>query len=87
MHEVLIHIEDVFRNVERTLDDLVEGRLPLGGNTMKGHGIFTGNYEINPKEKEIWFKKKKQTKQKKKIYIFILLRLGYMHITKMNLCG
>ncbi len=26
------------------LDDLVEGRLALGGNTTKGHGIFKGSY-------------------------------------------
>jgi hypothetical protein len=27
---------------EATLNDLVEGRLPLGGKTNYGHGIFTG---------------------------------------------
>lgn len=27
---------------ENALKDLCEGRLPLGGRTMKGHGIFTG---------------------------------------------
>lgn len=28
---------------EKTLNDLINGRLPLGGNTTKGHGIFQGN--------------------------------------------
>ena len=27
---------------EATLNDLIEGRLPLGGKTNYGHGIFTG---------------------------------------------
>lgn len=31
---------------ERTLDDLRSGLLPLGGSTNRGHGIFTGKWEI-----------------------------------------
>lgn len=34
-------IRQAFKNA---LDDLVEGRLALGGNTTKGHGIFKGSY-------------------------------------------
>ena len=31
---------------EKTLDDLCGGLLPLGGSTNRGHGIFTGKWEI-----------------------------------------
>lgn len=31
---------------EKTLDDLCNGLLPLGGSTNRGHGIFTGKWEI-----------------------------------------
>ncbi len=31
---------------ELTLNDLVKGKLALGGNTTKGHGIFEGTYTI-----------------------------------------
>lgn len=31
---------------ENTLDDLVQGRLPIGGNTTKGHGVFSGEWSI-----------------------------------------
>jgi CRISPR/Cas system CSM-associated protein Csm3 (group 7 of RAMP superfamily) len=30
----------------KALDDLVNGHLALGGNTTKGHGIFTGAYSL-----------------------------------------
>ncbi|MEM6801313.1 MAG: RAMP superfamily CRISPR-associated protein [Bacteroidota bacterium] len=30
---------------EASLDDLVSGRLALGGNTAKGHGVFEGSYK------------------------------------------
>lgn len=31
---------------EKTLNDLCNGLLPLGGSTNRGHGIFTGKWEI-----------------------------------------
>ena len=31
---------------EKALDDLVKGKLQLGGNVGKGHGAFTGSYEL-----------------------------------------
>jgi CRISPR/Cas system CSM-associated protein Csm3 (group 7 of RAMP superfamily) len=31
---------------EKALEDLVSGRLQLGGNTGKGHGAFVGEYEL-----------------------------------------
>lgn len=31
---------------EAALKDLTEGRLPLGGHTTKGHGVFKGTYEF-----------------------------------------
>ena len=34
--------KDIKTAFENTLNDLCEGRLPLGGRTMKGHGIFKG---------------------------------------------
>ncbi len=37
--------QQLLRAFEATLDDLCAGRLPLGGNTMKGHGVFTGDIE------------------------------------------
>lgn len=36
------NIKKAFKN---TLDDLVNGFLPLGGMTTKGNGVFTGSYE------------------------------------------
>lgn len=33
--------------LENTLFDFVEGQLPLGGNTTKGHGLFIGQLEKN----------------------------------------
>jgi len=35
---------------ERALLDLVEGRLPLGGNSNRGHGIFRGEISKNGEE-------------------------------------
>ena len=37
------NIEKAFK---AALDDLKNGNLQLGGNTAKGHGVFTGNYEL-----------------------------------------
>lgn len=31
---------------QATLDDVTKGILPLGGRTTKGHGVFTGRYEL-----------------------------------------
>lgn len=31
----------------KTLNELVEGQLQLGGNTTKGHGLFTGSFTTN----------------------------------------
>ncbi|MDG1434748.1 MAG: RAMP superfamily CRISPR-associated protein [Saprospiraceae bacterium] len=39
-----IKIKDAF---ESTLSDLVSGNLQLGGNTTKGHGAFTGNFQTS----------------------------------------
>lgn len=38
----LPHVKKAF---SATLDDIVQGKLPLGGNTSKGHGAFIGHYE------------------------------------------
>lgn len=52
--EIMVH-KDALENTEikdawqNTLNDLCEGRLPLGGKTTKGHGYFTGIYTILPK--------------------------------------
>ena len=35
-----------------TLDDLCEGRLPLGGKTTKGHGYFSGTSNIDLKNRK-----------------------------------
>lgn len=37
---------DIKKAFELALTDLTTGLLPLGGNTMKGHGVFTGNWSI-----------------------------------------
>ena len=45
--EILLEkkVDDVYVDAfEKTLDDLVNGMLPLGGATTKGHGIFTGEW-------------------------------------------
>ena len=39
-----LKIKDAF---ESTLSDLVSGNLQLGGNTTKGHGAFTGNFQTS----------------------------------------
>jgi hypothetical protein len=31
---------------ETALNDLISGRLQLGGRTTKGHGVFNGNFEV-----------------------------------------
>ena len=36
--------KNIQKAFENALTDLVEGRLPLGGHTTKGHGIFTGKF-------------------------------------------
>ena len=50
--EIILDIwveKDAFNNkkiqtaFEKTLEDLIDGRLPLGGNTTKGYGIFKGS--------------------------------------------
>lgn len=38
--------ENIQKAFEAALDDLKNGNLQLGGNTAKGHGVFTGNYEL-----------------------------------------
>jgi CRISPR/Cas system CSM-associated protein Csm3 (group 7 of RAMP superfamily) len=38
--------ENIKKAMKRTLDDLVNGQLQLGGNTTKGHGAFTGSYNF-----------------------------------------
>lgn len=42
-----IEDENIKKALKNTLDDLVNGRLQLGGNTTKGHGAFTGSYKSN----------------------------------------
>ena len=37
---------------EAALSDLTEGRLPLGGNTAKGHGVFTGSWKTATKNSD-----------------------------------
>lgn len=37
--------EKALKALEKALDDLVGGMLPLGGATTKGHGVFTGSWE------------------------------------------
>lgn len=37
-------VKDAF---ETTLNELIEGQLQLGGNTTKGHGLFTGSFTTN----------------------------------------
>ena len=41
------HIKKAFENA---LDDLKNGKLQLGGNTAKGHGVFLGDYTITNQE-------------------------------------
>jgi CRISPR/Cas system CSM-associated protein Csm3 (group 7 of RAMP superfamily) len=38
--------QDIKNAFEQTLQDLTTGNLQLGGNTSKGHGVFTGHYNI-----------------------------------------
>ncbi len=38
--------KDIKVAFELALDDLVNGRIQLGGNTGKGHGAFTGEYKL-----------------------------------------
>lgn len=42
--------DDIKTAFVKTLNDLCEGRLPLGGRTMKGHGIFKGQLTISDHE-------------------------------------
>ncbi|MEL6135668.1 MAG: hypothetical protein AAFR59_20095, partial [Bacteroidota bacterium] len=44
VHQDIMKDDKIKEAFYLTLDDLVEGRLPLGGQTAKGHGIFTGSY-------------------------------------------
>ena len=37
--------DSIKKAFELTLEDLVAGRLQLGGNTTKGHGVFSGSFE------------------------------------------
>lgn len=39
--------EQIRQAFERTLTDITDGMLPLGGGVMRGHGVFTGTMEIN----------------------------------------
>jgi CRISPR/Cas system CSM-associated protein Csm3 (group 7 of RAMP superfamily) len=49
--EQLQKIDDIYiRSFERALKDLVSGRLPLGGNVNRGHGVFTGRIMKNDEE-------------------------------------
>ena len=41
---------DIKNAFEKTLDDICNGMLPLGGSTMRGHGCFTGTW--GPKKEE-----------------------------------
>lgn len=42
-HSVFKHEDkNIIKAFEAALNDLVEGKLALGGNTLKGHGIFIG---------------------------------------------
>ena len=50
--ETALSDNDIKTAFVKTLNDLCEGHLPLGGRTMKGHGIFKGkltkpDYETN----------------------------------------
>lgn len=38
--------ENIIKAFKNTLDDLVNGFLPLGGMTTKGNGVFKGSYEL-----------------------------------------
>jgi CRISPR/Cas system CSM-associated protein Csm3 (group 7 of RAMP superfamily) len=38
--------ENIKKAFEAALNDVTTGNLQLGGNTAKGHGVFTGNYEL-----------------------------------------
>jgi CRISPR/Cas system CSM-associated protein Csm3 (group 7 of RAMP superfamily) len=42
--------EDVINAFESALKDITTGMLPLGGSTMKGHGVFGGNLYKNGEE-------------------------------------
>jgi CRISPR/Cas system CSM-associated protein Csm3 (group 7 of RAMP superfamily) len=39
--------EKIKSALEKTLDDLTRGFLPLGGGAMRGHGAFTGTWRLN----------------------------------------
>ena len=41
-NETKIEYADVLNALDATLNDLCEGRLPLGGSVNRGHGIFNG---------------------------------------------
>jgi CRISPR/Cas system CSM-associated protein Csm3 (group 7 of RAMP superfamily) len=47
--DIYVQLENnaILTHFENALTDLVEGRLPLGGSTTKGHGRFSGTYEKN----------------------------------------
>ena len=30
---------------EKTMEDIAKGNLQLGGNSAKGHGVFTGTFK------------------------------------------
>lgn len=45
VEKVSIEDPEIKQALEKSLQDLVEGRLQLGGNVNRGHGAFSGSYE------------------------------------------
>ena len=50
--------DDALRAFEQSLDDVVKGRLSLGGATTKGYGFFNGEATKNGEELELKNEKK-----------------------------
>ncbi len=49
--DVLGYDDNIKNAFEATLNDIVNGNLALGGRTTKGHGVFSGKYELINKAK------------------------------------
>ena len=58
MRQKSLMSDDALRAFEQSLDDVVKGRLSLGGATTKGYGFFKGEATKNSEELELKNEKK-----------------------------